>query len=192
MDEVKTMRDEVQAHASSITVQSAKIRDHASMIARQSWAQTEVTGSAAVPFSPSTKTVGSGISIPAQLGIFVGSVHDDSRKGVFGGQSIRDGWKIVASVTADDNSDDWFEVKLLVEWMPNENVSSRDKEPVVLFFHDTFRPDRDTVRMKGNQAEYTLYAYEAFTVGVLAGKDEVPLELDLNMIPNLPQDFAYS
>lgn len=114
-----------------------------------------------------------------------GTAHDDPWKGVFGERAEANDRRLSAKVTG---SDGWYKVELRVE-------STRPKSRpltgnVQYFLHDSF--DNNTPLVTVNQegvAPLTLYAYGAFTVGVLADGGATKLELDLAALADAPREF---
>ena len=63
---------------------------------------------------------------------------------------------------------------------------------VFFFLHDSYYPEciqkGDTV---DNSSSISIRSFEAFTVGVLCGNNQVKLELDLNNYKDSPEDYRY-
>jgi hypothetical protein len=79
---------------------------------------------------------------------------------------------------------DYFEVALCVTSHPPASGE------VAFFLHNTFPQTTQlaTTDSKGT-ASLTLYAYGAFTVGVLMDEGNTELELDLSQLPGAPTAF---
>ncbi len=100
--------------------------------------------------------------------------------------SERDGWRVGARVKASKSDRDWFRIDLAVEPTGEKSLSA----PVIFHLHDTF-PDavREVQPRSSNQASLRLWAYGAFTVGVLISQDGTPLEIELAELPDAPNRF---
>jgi hypothetical protein len=111
----------------------------------------------------------------------------DPTKGLFGRQSsVTDPFNrtLSATVKAVPGAGEWFEIDLL--------VASADpplEGDVVFFTHPTFPEPYEKVRAVNGEARLQLFAYGAFTVGVLADDGETMLELDLATLPDAPKAF---
>ena len=115
--------------------------------------------------------------------------EDDPQKGKWGGKSEVDGRKLSAKVVKSKTDEDWYFIDLKVE------STLKDKPltgQVTFYLHDSFRPDRYTIKVKNGIAEVKeLGAYEAFTVGASCDNNTTKLELDLNKAPGVPAGFRY-
>jgi hypothetical protein len=111
----------------------------------------------------------------------------DPVKGLFGGRQVTTtpGLRVLsASVTTDRHDRDSFRIRL--------RLSSGDPHisgEVAFFYHPTFTIPYERVRVIKGEAKVELYAYGAFTVGVLADNGETALELDLSTLEDAPVDF---
>ena len=109
---------------------------------------------------------------------------EDPQKGLWGGQSERNGCKLTATVKHEEGQ--WYSVRLEV------SPSSPEKklDGVVLFhLHDTFTPQDRVVAVKDGKAVLDVYAWGAFTVGAEAENGKTRLELDLSDLPKAPEKF---
>ena len=114
-----------------------------------------------------------------------GQAPDDPWEGVFGGRAEVGTRKLSAKVTG---SEGWYKVELRVESTDSGRDPLRDK--VQYFLHDTFANDRPLVSVnQEGVAPLTLYAYGAFTVGVLADQGKTRLELNLATLKDAPRAF---
>ncbi|MFL6255053.1 MAG: SIR2 family protein [Pyrinomonadaceae bacterium] len=112
---------------------------------------------------------------------------DDPHKGRWGGRAERNGRVLSAKVAAAEDDPDWFEVKLTVAPATTRGKPLTGK--VTFYLHPTFKPDTVTVAVQDGKAEYEVYCYGAFTVGVLADNGRTKLELDLSTLPEAPLRF---
>ena len=125
--------------------------------------------------------------IPAANGRFEGTAEDDPRKGMFGGQARRDGWSITAEVQP-AKSVGYYLVDIKVTYTRDpERVKG---QPVTFYIHDSFPSAVRQALIQDGTALLSLLSYGAFTVGALAGTARVPLELDMSLIPGVPEEFA--
>jgi hypothetical protein len=112
---------------------------------------------------------------------------DDPAKGVFGGKAsvqspgTRDLTATVRPVRGDSHN---FKIDLVLT-----SGDPKLRGEVVFFYHPTFEVSHERVRVAGGEARIRLYAYGAFTVGVLADDGRTELELDLSELPDAPADF---
>lgn len=114
----------------------------------------------------------------------------DQQKNRFGGEPVRNGRRLAASVRRLDDSEDWFEVRMWVEALPGAPALSG---AIQFFLHESFRRDDVMVNVGSNgRAELQVVAYGAFTIGALADNGGTPLELDLAdpaLVPSAPRTF---
>jgi hypothetical protein len=103
-------------------------------------------------------------------------VANDPQKDRFGGLEARGGFRLSASAQPSDTKGDWQKVTLRVR---SEDKSRPLQGSVDFFLHDTFSPNHYQVAVLKGEAKLVIRAYGAFTVGALAGPEQVPLELDL-------------
>ncbi len=117
-----------------------------------------------------------------------GTYPDDPWKGVFGGKNINKekGRVLSAEVKAIADSPGWFGVTLKVTTLSGFTPL---KDDVQFFIHNKFLNNKPVVQAVGGIAELRLKAWGAFTVGVLADKEETMLELDLADLESAPIDF---
>jgi CheY-like chemotaxis protein len=113
---------------------------------------------------------------------------DDPNKGRFGGRATRDGLKLSARVATTSGDPGWFRITL--------EVTSTDGLPlrraVTFYLHDTFKPDKVSVRSRAGKATLVREAYGAFTVGAAvrnADGQRTLLELDLAGLKSAPKRF---
>lgn len=112
--------------------------------------------------------------------------NDDPRKGRFGRKHRQNGLELRARVALD--SPGWYRIDLTV-------ASEIEADPprggeVVFYYHNTFDPPYERVSLNQlGEAKTTLYAYGAFTVGVVADKGKTALELDLSLLKSAPLAF---
>jgi hypothetical protein len=111
---------------------------------------------------------------------------DDWVKDMFGGSATRrnPSRSLSAEVRPVKGENDYFEVALSVASHPPAAGE------VAFFLHNTFPETTQlaSVDSKGT-ASLTIYAYGAFTVGVLMDDGGTELELDLSQLPGAPTDF---
>ena len=114
---------------------------------------------------------------------------DDPWLGRFGGLSQANGVQLLATVSPLQGSDQFFELNLEVKALSPERATELTGSTALYFLHPTFgnRPRPVTFGSDG-RAPLQLYAYGAFTVGVLL-QDGTTLELNLATIPNAPDLF---
>jgi len=111
----------------------------------------------------------------------------DPTKGLFGGNASVSApfpRTLSAKVKAVPGAGEWFEIDLLVT--SGEHPLEGD---VVVFTHPTFPEPYEKVRAVNGEARLQLFAYGAFTVGVLADDGRTSLELDLATLPDAPRAF---
>ena len=114
-----------------------------------------------------------------------GNAPDDPWKGVFGERAQTADRRLSAKVTG---SDGWYKVELRVESMKPKSHPLTGS--VQYFLHNSFLNDRPLVTVnQDGVAPLTLYAYGAFTVGVLADGGTTRLELDLAELADAPKEF---
>jgi hypothetical protein len=93
---------------------------------------------------------------------------------------------VTAKVKASDSDEDWFRIDLKVTATSDKAL----REPVVFHLHDSFSEPIQTVDPKSpDEVRLRLWAYGAFTVGVLVTQDDTKLELDLTELPDAPERF---
>jgi hypothetical protein len=113
---------------------------------------------------------------------------DDPWQGRFGGSTEGGGVQLLATVSPLQSSQ-FFELVLEVKAVTPERAAELAGTTAVYFLHPTFgeRPRSVSFGSDG-RAPLQLYAYGAFTVGVLL-QDGTKLELNLATIPNAPDLF---
>lgn len=111
---------------------------------------------------------------------------DDWVKDMFGGSATRANptRTLSADVRPVKGENDYFEVALCV----TSNPAAAGE--VAFFLHTSFKEPIQLAKAdaKGT-ATLTLYAYGAFTVGVLMDNGDTQLELDLSKLPDAPEAF---
>ena len=116
---------------------------------------------------------------------------DDPWKGQFGGAPEVNGRRLEATVTERVERVNPYRVELRVR-STNPQVNPL-RGTVQFFLHPTFQNDRPIVTVgPSGEAELTLRAYGAFTVGAVADAGNTRLELDLAELPGAPQTFRSS
>ncbi len=120
------------------------------------------------------------------LGFAPGAERDDPWKGVFGRQAVSGARELRADVSSLGNGH--YRIRLMVR------STNPKREPlagyVQFYLHPTFRNDRPFVTVgPSGQAELTLTAWGAFTVGAVADGGRTLLELDLAELASAPADF---
>lgn len=130
-------------------------------------------------------------AIDAKLAEMRHRPHDpaDPVNGLFGERPDSDSppRSLTAKVKPVRGETNWFQIDLL--------VTSREpklRDEVAFFLHPTFPDPATRVFVLGGQARMRLYAYGAFTVGVLADGGETELELDLARLEDAPEVFRNS
>lgn len=126
-------------------------------------------------FQPQSVSTGDEFGLPAVT--FV----NDPQKQRFGGKEINDGLQISAMVEKSDVGDDWQKVSITVRATKSATLTGI----VDFFLHDSFRPNHYSIPVAKGEAKLVVRAWGGFTVGALAGEDQVPLELDLATSPNV-------
>ena len=117
---------------------------------------------------------------------------DDLQKGRWGGSPISNNRKITAEVST-SSIPSLYKVKIKVSSVDGSLIN----RPVAIILHDSFEP---MIRILDANAKSEVFiqviAYEAFTIGAICDAESLDkftrLELDLNMMPNLPQGFYWS
>jgi hypothetical protein len=111
----------------------------------------------------------------------------DPVKGMFGSVSRTDQpgrRELSAAVVSDPGDADWFMISLEL---------SSGSPPLLgeaaFFYHPTFQKAVERVPVVDGQAQVQLYAYGAFTVGVLCDEGKTQLELDLASLESAPKAF---
>lgn len=124
-----------------------------------------------------------GIAITKKPGPFA----DDPWRGSFKPLSVDPAHKreLTATVTP-SGVEGIFVVDLSVRTTDPANPLAGE---VQFFLHFTFANDRPVVPVISGEAELRLYAYGAFTVGVLADGGATELSLDLSSLSTAPQEF---
>ncbi|WP_051380573.1 FRG domain-containing protein [Bradyrhizobium sp. WSM1743] len=109
----------------------------------------------------------------------------DPQKGQWGGKSTNNGWRVTARVAESDT--DWFRITLTVSAVRSEHkVLSGD---VVFHLHDSFAQSVCREPARNGKAVLKLWAYGAFTVGILIEHDGTMLEIDLTEVQGAPELF---
>jgi hypothetical protein len=94
---------------------------------------------------------------------------------------------VVSATVKKTRTKDWYQIDLLVQKDP-EKQGGDLVGPVTFHLHPTFENDKEIVQVKNGKAKLQLWAYGAFTVGVMTG-DRKKLELDLSKLKDAPQYF---
>ncbi|MFC5411876.1 YEATS-associated helix-containing protein [Larkinella bovis] len=114
---------------------------------------------------------------------------DDPQKGRWGGKHTVNFRQLQATVTAIDDDEDWFNVRMeVISTDPQHHPLTGN---VIFHLHDTFVPDRQSVPVVNNRAVLEKTAWGAFTIGAETD-DGTQLELDLSDptdAPDVPAVF---
>lgn len=114
---------------------------------------------------------------------------DDPWSGLFGGSAEAGEVRLSGAVTSLRGSANYFEVKLEAAALTPGRTEALAGTTAWFFLHPTFRDRlRPVVFGSDGRAPLELYAWGAFTVGVLL-QDGTTLELNLATIPNAPDMF---
>lgn len=113
-------------------------------------------------------------------------VANDPQKNCWGGKAARNGWQLSAAVAPSASSNEWFRITLEVK---ADGAPSKLSGPVRFHLHDSFAEPVRQVRPRQGAARLKLWAYGAFTVGVLVEQDGTRLELDLAELRGAPRAF---
>jgi hypothetical protein len=113
------------------------------------------------------------------------SVGDDLQKGRWGGESMRNGKRLTASVTR-SKTPGLYDVELKIELVAKVLLGR-----VAFFLHNSFIPEIRYVKTTLGGARLKVTAYEAFTVGAYT-ENRTMLELDLNEVSGFPSGFYYT
>lgn len=159
--------------------------------------QTEPVPPGEMPAEPSVADLPGGAG-PDALGLLAQRIRekyaelrtsakhpDDWVKGMFGAASTHsDPNRMLSATIRPVKGDEFFEVCLTVTSQPA--VAS----DVAFFLHNTFSPATQVIPADASgRASLTLYAWGAFTVGVLMDDGRTELELDLSQLPDAPMAF---
>jgi hypothetical protein len=109
----------------------------------------------------------------------------DPQKGQWGGKNTDRGWAASAKVFNVDA--DWFKIELTVGAARGRR--KRLTGHVVFHLHDSFAKSVRREPARNGKAVLALWAYGAFTVGILIESDGTMLELDLAEIQSAPKAF---
>lgn len=116
---------------------------------------------------------------------------EDCQKERWGGKLTANGYKVEAlfkKVTTD--GDDNYLVTVLVQ--PDAAEVTLQGQ-VYFFLHDSFYDEYiKQATAEHNKVSIEFPSFEAFTVGVVLNNGEVKLEMDMNLLPNAPEDYKYS
>jgi hypothetical protein len=110
--------------------------------------------------------------------------QDDPNKGLFGGESTRDGLTMKVAFPPNQKDQGWVRFTLSVEAVSANRPLQGD---VVFFLHPSFNEPKVVIPAANNRAEYTDLAWGAFTAGAEVGTTR--LELDLAEAPDAPSPF---
>lgn len=113
-------------------------------------------------------------------------VPNDPQKNQWGGSASANGWTLSAQVTESDKSSEWFRISLVVQ----SSESRILRQEVEFHLHNSFvKPVRRVSQGPAGDVTLKVWAYGAFTVGVLIPDDGTRLELDLADLPQAPKLF---
>ena len=113
---------------------------------------------------------------------------DDVQKGRWGGKPEVNGYKVTADF--EKRGDSFYYVTLTVQSVDAAHLLTGK---VYFFMHDSFAPSIIQVQEAVNNiASIRVASYEAFTLGVYCRDSNTKLELDLNTLPNVPEDYSYA
>jgi len=113
---------------------------------------------------------------------------DDPWAGQFGKEADANHRRLDATVTKSDDSGTPYLVDLRVRSTDPRSYPLRGN--VQFFLHPTFSNDRPVVTVgPSGEARLTLRAWGAFTVGAVADDGKTRLELNLQKLPDAPQEF---
>jgi len=114
--------------------------------------------------------------------------QEDPWRGKFGDQSTADGKTLEAKVTPTSNPET-FRVELVVRTLAQPPPESVIGKKTLFYLHPTFGPEpRVSTLGDDGRAPLELYAYGAFTVGVVT-EDGTTLELNLATLADAPDAF---
>lgn len=117
---------------------------------------------------------------------------DDCQKERWGSLSQSGGLQASAEFDKDPiDGDESYLVTIKVSPVPGTNTLLNGS--VYFFLHDSYFPKciLDTTAIN-NVASISVASYEAFTVGIYCLESGIKLELDLNILPNVPDDYKYT
>lgn len=109
----------------------------------------------------------------------------DPQKGQWGGLRARNGWEVTAKVSEVER--DWYEILLTTQATAKSGKTLRGE--VTYSLHDSFASPVRLVKAQKGKASLKLWAYGAFTVGVLVERDDTMLEIDLADLASAPKEF---
>jgi len=112
---------------------------------------------------------------PGEIGA---SAADDPLAGKFGGQAVRGGRQLSASISRYGPVTDWASIEVQIEALPGAQPLT---DPVILHLHPSFRPyDIQIVNPDSSGiAKLNLVSYGAFTIGAEVDRGATQLEFDL-------------
>lgn len=111
--------------------------------------------------------------------------NSDPHKGQFGGSNEANGRKLTAKIRKD--GENYYRVDLKVESTDPQKPLAGN---VMFFYHPTFTPNEETVKVENGIATTYLWTVESFTVGVTTDNGATRLELDLAEVTSRPPDFV--
>lgn len=115
------------------------------------------------------------------------SANADPQKGRWGGEAVRNGRQLRATVVPATNITAFFTVHLEV----TASAGAPKLDGVVRFhLHPSFQVASPVVPVRDGIASLTLVAWGAFTVGAEADGGKTALELDLAKLPDAPFEFT--
>ncbi|RAJ94372.1 hypothetical protein LX87_04259 [Larkinella arboricola] len=167
----KVEETQQKAIGNRATLQAVKKKIQENSIARKTGTALPITREATRGPSPDTSAL----------------LHpDDPQKGRWGGKPTVNFRQLQATVTAIDDDEDWFNVRMEVVSTDPQNHPFTGS--VTFHLHDTFTPDTVSVPVVNNRAVLEKIAWGAFTVGAETS-DGTQLELDLSDAPDVPLSF---
>jgi len=114
--------------------------------------------------------------------------YEDANKGQFGLRAYRNN-KLLTAVIIPTNAKKWFKVHISVFSLDKNEPLKGD---VTFFLHDSYRPQKRTVKTSEGVAELEVDARGAYTIGARVAHDGTRLELDLMTIPGGSRRFYKS
>ena len=119
-------------------------------------------------------------------------IIDDCQRDRWGGKMSSNG--IIVSAEIHESPDLSVENKKIFNVSINVAGENQPLTGKVFFFlHESYVPNQILIKEAvNNSAIIQFESYEAFTVGVLCNDGATALELDLNALPNIPEEYKYS
>jgi uncharacterized membrane protein YciS (DUF1049 family) len=113
---------------------------------------------------------------------------DDPQKGRWGGNPINNDRELSVTATAHDH-DTAFDVTLTVK---STNAANPLIGNVYFFLHDSYPKSVMLIPVENGKAVLELESFEAFTVGAVCDEGKTKLELDINEVPGIPEEYKYT